>query len=181
MSAHAKIYTKTGDKGETALVGGSRIAKNSLPITAIGEVDELNAILGLVRAENKNEKVEEILQRVQNDLFELGADLATPSERKPLTPRMSMKSVAVLERWIDEIDAKLEPLQNFILPGGTRAAALFHQARAVCRRAERSCVSLRVRPEILAYVNRLSDLLFVLARYANFLEGMAEEKWVPRK
>lgn len=180
-----KIYTKTGDKGETGLMGGKRLKKDSLRIHAIGEIDEINANLGLLRAQKRpRPQLDNMLRRLQNELFDLGADLATPLDSKVKVPRVTAKQVANLEKWIDGIDKELAPLRNFILPGGSSLAAQLHVARAVCRRAERTIVALQGREKIgenvVKYVNRLSDLLFVMARYANKMGKFDEEKWGKR-
>ena len=190
-----KIYTKTGDKGETGLVGGKRIGKDSLRIAAYGEVDELNAVLGLIRqlikidpALQRNKetlvylgKIENILYKLQKELFVLGADLSTPLDTKYSAPRITRSQTKQLEQWIDYIDAKLEPLKNFILPGGSVVATHLHLTRTVCRRAERAIVALgkkeAISKQIGPYINRLSDLFFVLARFANKLNGYQDEKW----
>jgi cob(I)alamin adenosyltransferase len=176
-----RIYTKTGDKGETSLFGGKRVPKDALRIEAYGTVDELNSLLGLCRSLNPPSQLIDILVQIQNDLFVLGGDLAAPSESSTPVQRIQQADVDLLERTIDEIDPKLEPLRSFILPGGTQLAATLHAARAVCRRAERLVVRLaREEPigeQSLIYLNRLSDLLFVLARHANRLAGQSEVKW----
>ncbi len=184
-----KIYTKTGDQGQTGLMGGKRVSKNSLRIEAIGQVDELNAAIGLVLAHLKQAKIahkkgcaqiQEMLQQIQHDLFSLGADLATPTPRTQI-PRIQPAQIKQLENWIDELDAKLPPLKNFILPGGSIQAAHLHLARTICRRGERTIVSLqnkeKLNPQIVPYLNRLSDLLFILARLTNQLQKITEEKW----
>jgi cob(I)alamin adenosyltransferase len=179
-----KIYTKAGDAGQTGLIDGSRVAKDDLRVAAYGEVDELSATVGLVRAHSGDEAVRLLLHAVQKDLFALGAQLADPQaqigERKrkaAVTPAQ----IEVLERAIDERQAALPPLVAFVLPGGAPAAAFLHLARTVCRRAERAVVALvrrdPVDPLVLPYLNRLSDLLFVLAREANHRAGEAEERW----
>ena len=176
-----KIYTKTGDKGETGLMGGKRLGKDSLRIAAYGDVDELNAILGICRALNREPHIETMLHHLQRELFELGADLSTPHSEKHQVPRVREDQVQQLERWIDEIDAQLKPLKNFILPGGGLTAAHLHLARTVCRRTERLIVALarleEIGAEVVKYVNRLSDLLFMMARFSNQLEKTAEERW----
>jgi len=182
-----KIYTKTGDAGETGLFGGGRIPKDSLRVATYGEVDELNAALGLARALDPPEFANVLLQRIQRDLFTIGAQLATPDPDK-VSKALSRSGaaigesdVAALEDAIDGHDARLEPLKNFILPGGTPKAATLHLARTVCRRAERAVVALsrreQISPAILRYLNRLSDLLFVLARAANAHAGRPDLKW----
>ncbi len=179
-----KIYTKTGDKGDTSLFGGQRVPKDALRIEAYGTVDELNSVLGIVRADNKQKEIDEILEHVQNELFVLGADLATPrpSNAKQIR-RVEPKDAMRLEKTIDKLEAKLEPLRAFILPGGSPVAARLHFARTVCRRAERAVVRLSrnedIGEAITIYLNRLSDLLFVLARYANRCAGVSETKWKP--
>lgn len=179
-----KIYTKTGDKGETGLMGGKRLGKDSLRIRAYGEIDELNALLGLCRAKNSHEKLEEMLHQLQRELFDLGADLATPLDSPVHVPRVTEQQVTALERWIDTMDEELEPLKNFILPGGCLLAANLHVARTVCRRAERAIVALqkeeKIGERVITYVNRMSDLLFMMARYANKLEKSDEERWNAR-
>lgn len=182
-----KIYTKTGDSGETGLFGGGRIPKDSLRVAAYGEVDELNATLGLVRALDPQEFADALLQGIQRDLFTIGAQLAAPDPDK-LQKALSRSGAAIgdsdiaaLENAIDGHEARLEPLKNFILPGGAPKAATMHVARTVCRRAERAVVALsrreQISPAILRYLNRLSDLLFVLARAANASAGRADLKW----
>lgn len=182
-----KIYTKTGDGGETGLFGGGRIPKDSLRVAAYGEVDELNAALGLARALEPQEFADALLQRIQRDLFTIGAELATPDPDK-LHKALSRTSAAIgesdiaaLEDAIDGHQSRLEPLKNFILPGGAPKAAVLHLARTVCRRAERAVVALsrheQISPAILRYLNRLSDLLFVLARAANAHAGRPDVKW----
>jgi cob(I)alamin adenosyltransferase len=180
-----KIYTKTGDNGQTGLMGGTRVSKDDLRITAIGDIDELNAVLGLCRAHNRTKylELEKILHQLQRELFDLGADLSTPLKEKYQVPRVTDGQIQQLEHWIDEIDQKVEPLKHFILPEGSLLASHLHLARTVCRRVERNIVALQKKAEIgdkiLIYVNRLSDLLFMMARYANHLEKREEEKWDP--
>ena len=171
-----KIYTKTGDAGETSLYGGSRVPKSHLRIEAIGAVDELNAYLGVLDMGE--------LTRIQNELFTLGADLATPADTnsKLKILRIDAACVALLEKEIDAWTEKLPQLTNFILPGGSKVAAQLHLARAICRRAERSVVRLaeidaKLNKNILKYLNRLSDWLFVLARKVNADAGVAENIW----
>ncbi len=177
-----KIYTRTGDAGDTSLFAGGRVSKGHGRIHAYGTVDELNAILGLALAAGLSGDLGEAVLRVQNELFVIGADLATPldAEAKWIT-RTTADLTAALEQDIDAWDAVLPPLKNFILPGGTLAAAFLHQARTVCRRAERWLVMLQetetVNPEALRYLNRLSDWLFVAAREANRQAGQAESIW----
>ena len=179
-----KIYTKTGDLGETSLMGGTRVHKDDLRIHAYGDIDELNAVLGLCRTNNSNEQIEKILHQLQIELFDLGSDLATPLESPVKVPRVQESQVKQLEEWIDMIDEQLDPLQNFILPGGSELAAEIHIARTVCRRAERKIVTLQnsaiIGEAVVKYVNRLSDLLFMMARLANKISGNPEEKWSAR-
>ena len=178
-----KIYTKTGDAGETALLGGQRVAKSAPRVAAYGEVDELNAWLGFVRSTKPHGELTAMLERTQRDLFAIGARLADPAgtvAARVAKTAVTDEDIARLEQWIDALDAGLPPLRRFILAGGAPAAAALHVARTVCRRAERSVVALghdAVEPGILVYLNRLSDLLFVMARAANQREGVAESEW----
>lgn len=180
-----KIYTKTGDKGDTGLFGGGRVAKSHPRVEAYGDVDELNAALGMVRALEPMPRIDEVLVPVQRDLFAIGALLATPDRDKMRQhlekARVDDARVSELERAIDEGDAELEPLRAFIVPGGTRKAAMLHVARTVCRRAERRVVELasdtEIPPLVVIYLNRLSDLLFTLARVANKRGGGGEVTW----
>ncbi|HCV42573.1 MAG TPA: cob(I)yrinic acid a,c-diamide adenosyltransferase [Bacteroidetes bacterium] len=177
-----KIYTKTGDKGDTSLFGGQRVPKDALRIEAYGTVDELNSVLGIVLADNANARIAEILTHIQNQLFYLGADLATPRSATAKTiKRIETKDAHSLEKIIDSLQGHLKPLKRFVLPGGSPVAARIHFARTVCRRAERIAVRLSRNEDIggaiLIYLNRLSDLLFVLARYANHAAGVQEIKW----
>lgn len=185
-----KIYTKTGDKGKTSLYGGLRVEKYSQRISAIGDVDELNALIGIVvnKVELINNKnVKDILIRVQNELFELGSDLASPYSltSKLKIIRIDDLKINQLEKDIDMLQNDLEAIKNFILPGGSEIGALLHYARTVCRRAERSVVYLnsieKINPDSLIYLNRLSDLIFVLARYANKTSGVSETPWIINK
>lgn len=180
-----KIYTKTGDSGETSLFGGGRVPKTHLRIEACGTVDELNSLLGLARAMHPSDRGDSWLAAVQNQLFHLGADLATPLQVKAdWIARIAASDIEWLESSIDEMTAELAPLKNFILPGGTAAAAALQAARAVGRRAERRIVALAETQDIgefvLPYVNRLSDWLFTLARYENMQAGESEAKWTLR-
>lgn len=179
-----KIYTKTGDKGDTSLFGGQRVPKDALRIEAYGTVDELNSVLGIVRADNKEKEIDAVLDRVQNELFELGADLATPQSASVKNiKRIEPKHSEHLEKSIDRLDEHLKQLKTFILPGGSPVAARLHFARTVCRRAERTVVRLSRNEDIgkgiMIYLNRLSDLLFVVARYANHVANVSETKWKP--
>jgi cob(I)alamin adenosyltransferase len=176
-----KIYTKTGDSGDTSLFGGKRVPKSSLRIETYGTVDELNAQIGAVRSLKPHDEVDSILEKLQNQLFVLGADLAAPPEKLKDVQRIQPHHIQSLEEIIDLIDSRLEPLNSFILPGGTQVSAQLQVARSICRRAERHADALRRMDEIgthpLVYLNRLSDLLFVLARYENKLSGIKEIKW----
>lgn len=171
-----RVYTKTGDAGETSLVDGSRVGKDDLRVAAYGDVDELNSVLGQARAGNEEPEIGAILERLQNDLFIVGADLATPMGTS--VPRVGADLITELEGLIDRLLEELDPLKEFILPSGTEVGATIHLARAVARRAERAVVALGRRDEInadaLIYLNRLSDLLFVLARVANKRAGVPE-------
>jgi len=181
-----RIYTRTGDDGTTGLGFGGRVAKDALRIEAYGTVDELNSALGLALALGLPEEIGGELGRVQNELFERGSDLCVPEAEKEAhpVPRIEPRHVEALEAAIDRWNERLEPLENFVLPGGTAGASALHVARTVCRRAERLLVGLARReavgPETLPYVNRLSDLLFVLARAANRAEGHADVLWDSR-
>lgn len=179
-----KIYTKKGDKGTTSLFGGASIGKNSMRIHAYGTVDELNSILGVVLTHPVSKRGETILKELQNQLFVLGADLATLPSKKTKIDRISSKEIKTLEKWIDELDDQLPSLTSFILPGGAPAGATLHQARTVCRRAERHAVALKtenpVSDEVIIYLNRLSDLLFVMARFENKEAGEPETKWMSK-
>ena len=177
-----KIYTRTGDGGQTSLFGGKRLSKDSLRIEAYGSVDELNSHLGAIRSLGPPPQIDALLEQLQNDLFVLGADLATPlSKKSAKIRRVDRVQVETLERHIDTFDASLKPLTVFILPGGSAVGAQLHVARTVCRRAERLVVKLSKKEPIgkipIIYLNRLSDLLFVAARYANTLGGTAEQTW----
>ncbi|WP_022834794.1 cob(I)yrinic acid a,c-diamide adenosyltransferase [Salisaeta longa] len=180
-----KIYTRTGDDGTTALFGGERVRKGHPRIDAYGTVDEVNSFVGLARAHLQaslgNDRLDAVLSDVQNDLFVVGADLATPTDAKPVVPRVKVAHVDVLEAHIDAFEDDLPALKNFILPGGTPGAAALHTARTVCRRAERlgvqASASTPLNEHALTYLNRLSDLFFVLARWANRQAGTREERW----
>ncbi len=177
-----KIYTKFGDTGETALYGGTRIPKDALQIEAIGTVDELNAYIGYAETFIEDTDISDLLECIQNQLFSLGADLATPvSHTKSSEMRISANFTIEMEKAIDTFSDELPPLTNFILPGGGAAGAVLHVARAVCRRSERCVVRLTrevdVNPEIVRFLNRLSDLLFVLARVVNHRSQMPEPIW----
>jgi cob(I)alamin adenosyltransferase len=178
-----KIYSRTGDLGETGLYAGPRVGKDIPRIEALGTIDELNAMLGLVRTEALAAPLEAVLERVQNELFEVGAELSTPDPAAQRTRTIGPAHVQALEADVDRLESGLAPLDGFILPGGSRAAAGLHLARAVCRRAERRLVGLvREAPEevslvLMAYLNRLADLLFVLARAANAQAALPDVAW----
>jgi len=182
-----RIYTRTGDDGTTSLFGGERVAKGNPRIDAYGTVDEANSIVGLARAhlegEPGAEKLDPVLGTLQEELFVLGADLATPMDAKPVVERIEEAHVEALEERIDQFQADLPELNRFILPGGTAAGASLHSARTVCRRAERRSVEAKtstpINEQVIIYLNRLSDLLFVLARWANRQAGVREDTWVP--
>ncbi len=180
-----KIYTKTGDDGDTGLFGGGRVPKDHARVAAYGDVDELNAVLGMARSVDVMPRIDEVLAPIQRDLFALGALLATPDHEKMkeqlAKARISDARIGQLEQAIDDGEAELEPLKAFIMPGGTPKAAALHVARTVCRRAERAIIRLQREAEIpqivVIYLNRLSDLLFVLARVANRRAGAGEVTW----
>ncbi len=185
-----KIYTKTGDKGETSLYGGTRVSKAAARVESYGTLDELNALIGLAKSEISDEKVLSQLQKIQFDLFTVGSEAATPTDKMLLANgknrldlMISEKEIIELELWMDDFDAELEPLRFFILPSGGKAAATVHVCRTVCRRAERAMVFLNeteeVRPELIKYLNRLSDYLFILARYISKISGEKEDYWNP--
>jgi len=186
MPRITKVYTRTGDDGTTALGGGQRLAKDSLRIEAYGAVDELNSVLGAALAHGLAESLEVPLKGVQNELFHLGSDLCIleeDKERMPV-PRIEERHVTALEQCIDELSAALPPLENFILPGGSQGAAWLHVARTVCRRAERRLVTLGREEAIgewtVRYLNRLSDLLFVMTRSENENQGVGDVLWDSR-
>lgn len=185
-----KIYTKTGDKGQTSLYGGTRVSKASARVESYGNIDELNSFIGFAKSEIHEEKVLNQLKKIQFDLFTVGSESATPVDKLTLANGKSRLSLMIseteieeLENWMDEMEGKLEPLQYFILPGGGKSATSLHICRTVCRRAERSLIFLNeteeVRPELIKYLNRLSDYLFVLARYISKISGEKEEFWNP--
>ena len=180
-----KIYTKTGDTGETGLYGGTRVPKDTVRVEACGTVDELNACIGFVRSQIQDEELDEILHRIQNELFDIGADLATlDTHPKAASLRIPPTLTTALEKEINRFEDQLPPLKNFILPGGSTGGAAIHLARTVARRAERCVVSLAkgetVNPAVLIYLNRLSDLLFVLARTVNHRLDEPEPLWEPQ-
>ncbi|MFN0178654.1 MAG: cob(I)yrinic acid a,c-diamide adenosyltransferase [Gemmatimonadales bacterium] len=180
-----KIYTRTGDEGTTGLFGGGRVSKHHARVAAYGDVDELNSVLGMVRATAPTDFFDPLLEQVQRDLFSIGGQLATPDPEKVRAALakadLALDRVAEFERVIDEADGELPPLRAFILPAGTPKAAAFHLARTVCRRAERGVVALASADDVpslfLRYLNRLSDLLFTLARLANHRAGTGDVTW----
>lgn len=182
-----RIYTRTGDRGETGLFGGGRVPKSSPRVEAYGEVDELNAVIGWAASAVEDEAIRSLLVSIQPDLFTIGAHLATPparpGRRQPALPELPTGRATEFEHRIDEIEAELPELRAFILPGGSPGAAALHVARTVCRRAERRVVALAehepVDTSIVVYLNRLSDLLFELARLANHRAGVADRLWLP--
>lgn len=182
-----KIYTRTGDAGETGLVDGSRVSKASARVSAYGDVDECNSVIGLVRLHLESRRVDDMLSRIQNDLFDLGADLATPLPKdgeadEAWVLRMVPEQTTRLEAELDALNVDLSPLDSFVLPGGSAPSAYLHQARTVARRAERLIVTMAaqeaINPAALTYINRLSDFLFVAARWCNE-QGASDVKWVP--
>ena len=180
-----RIYTKSGDEGMTGLGGGQRVAKDSLRVEAYGTVDELNSHIGVALAVGLCERLAAELPSIQNQLFDLGADLATPatSQARHPVPTVQQRHIEALERLIDELNEVVGPLTNFLLPGGSPGAAQLHVARTVCRRAEREATTLArdetIGPTVLPYLNRLSDALFVMARYENHERAVAEPLWEP--
>lgn len=184
-----RIYTRTGDKGDTSLFGGRRVPKHDPRVCAYGAVDELNAVLGVARAAEPEPEIDAVLERVQHQLFDIGAELATPPDASPgaaaYAPRVLPSWVESLERDIDRLEDTLPPLRQFILPGGTPVASHLHLARTVARRAEREIVALAARealnPDLVKYVNRLSDLLFVLARAVNLAADHPDTIWRPTR
>ena len=188
MPRDVRIYTKTGDTGETGLFGGGRVPKSDARVAAYGEVDELNALIGVALTSIRDADIREALGAIQPDLFVVGAHLATPATtrgRRPALPSLPDDRVANFERRIDAAEAELPPLDAFVLPGGSPGGAALHHARTVCRRAERAIVALAagqpVEPGVIVYMNRLSDLLFVLARLENHRAGQPERKWLWRQ
>ncbi|MDH3267787.1 MAG: cob(I)yrinic acid a,c-diamide adenosyltransferase [Ignavibacteria bacterium] len=182
-----KIYTKTGDKGETGLFGGERISKDSIRISAYGTIDELNSFIGYTITEIKDQSVKDNLLKIQNYLFTIGSDLATPETEK--NTKLNIQRIPEsfdkeIEKMIDHYDAKLEELKNFILPGGSKGASLLHICRTVCRRAEREVVALKnsvtIGDNIIIFLNRLSDLFFVLSRFENKVSNHPDTIWNPK-
>jgi len=178
-----KLYTRKGDNGTTGLGGGQRISKDSLRVTAYGTVDELNSAIGVAIAHGLSERLAEVLRTIQNELFHLGSDLCFYEEDKQKynIPQIEQRHIDGLEQLIDEMNQVVGPLENFVLPGGSIGAAHLHLARTLCRRAERDCVSLAYKEKIgvlvITYLNRLSDALFVMARYENKMRGVPEPQW----
>jgi cob(I)alamin adenosyltransferase len=185
MPRLTRIYTKTGDEGLTGLGGGRRVAKDSPRVRAYGTVDELNSAIGVALAMGLSDRLAAVLGPIQNELFDLGSDLCWPEddERRERIPTVQPKHVKRLERLIDELNEVVGPLTNFILPGGSPGAAALHLARTVCRRAEREAITLSheepIGALVLPYLNRLSDALFVMARYENHERGVSEPLWQP--
>ncbi|MBO6577116.1 MAG: cob(I)yrinic acid a,c-diamide adenosyltransferase [Rhodothermales bacterium] len=178
-----KVYTRTGDDGTTGLFGGDRVRKDHARITAYGTVDEANAFVGMARAEGSKDRLGKLLERIQAELFVVGADLATPSSARPSVPRISDDEIQAMERDIDALEADLDPLKTFILPGGCKRAAALHAARTIARRAEREVVAAMesepIDGRVAVYLNRLSDFLFVAARWANHSEDVPDTPWTP--
>jgi cob(I)alamin adenosyltransferase len=181
-----KIYTRTGDEGDTGLFGGGRVSKAHRRVEAYGSVDELNAVLGLAIQAVVDEEIRARLAGIQNDLFNLGASLATPGSEdgsaRPQVPPLPERRIGEMEEWIDGASAEIPELKNFILPGGSKGAGYLHLARTVCRRSERNVVALNSaegsHPVVLKYLNRLSDLLFTMARLENFRQGNPDVPWI---
>lgn len=182
-----KIYTKTGDKGTTSLIGGTKVSKSHIRIESYGTVDELNSWVGVVSDHITDEATKQTLKEIQDRLFTIGSSLACDPEKEPMLkiPDLKETDVEFLEKEIDRMNETLEPMKSFILPGGAAAVSFAHVARCVCRRAERLCVSMQVEemevePLVIKYLNRLSDHLFVVARYVGHLQGAEEVKWKAR-
>ena len=180
-----KIYTKTGDDGTTGLFGGARLPKHHVRIEAYGTVDELNAVIGWLMTLIEDAETKLLLLTVQSRLFTVGSNLASDPEKEMITPDLTGDDIKTIEESIDVMQNTLPSLKHFILPGGSPSVSAAHLARTVCRRAERRCVALaqvsEVEPNILLYLNRLSDYFFVLARWLGYKEGIEEIKWLPRK
>ncbi len=180
-----KIYTKTGDKGETSLFGGKRLPKNHIRIEAYGTVDELNSYIGLVRDLASDDKIRDFLKKVQDRLFTIGSNLASDPSKDMITPDLTEADISAIEQQIDQMNEILPPLKHFILPGGHSTVSFCHIARCVCRRAERQVVALAMEESveaiIIRYLNRLSDYLFVLGRKVGYDLGIEEVKWTPRQ
>ncbi len=186
MPRLTKIYTRTGDDGTTALGGGQRVPKNALRIAAYGTADELNSVVGVAAASGLNERLKEMLAPTQNDLFHVGSDLCILEEdkKKIKVPLIESRHIEQLEAFIDELQKELKPLENFILPGGSLGSAHLHVARCVCRRAEREVFTLgeseAIGAHLIGYLNRLSDLFFVMARYENLKKNVPDVLWDSR-
>lgn len=180
-----KIYTKKGDSGNTSLFGGKRVSKSAERIEAYGTVDELNSVVGLAASYELSSEGSDYLSNVQEMLFTLGADLATPPSSETRIDRIGERDIRYLEDAIDKLEEELDPLKNFVLPGGSRGGATLHLARTVCRRAERATVACgetdNISDECIKFLNRLSDFFFVLARYENKQAGVREERWKPER
>lgn len=181
-----KIYTKTGDKGETGLFGGERVSKHSTRLDAYGTVDELNSFLGLAILEVNNQEIKSIIKEIQQKLFVVGSDLATPQTEKNQKLKITRtpdEYIDETERLIDKFESQLDELKNFILPGGSKGSALLHICRTIARRAEREIVALKNTEEIgnniVIFLNRLSDLFFVLSRFENKYSNIPDTKWIP--
>lgn len=182
-----KIYTKTGDKGKTSLIGGTKVAKSNIRIEAYGTIDELNSFVGLTADQLNQQQLKSILKEIQDRLFTIGSSLACDPDKEPLLkiPDLKESDIEFLEKNIDLMNTELKPMKSFILPGGHVAISTAHVTRCVCRRAERICVNmqeqeLEIDPLIIKYLNRLSDYLFVLARYAGHFLGVEDIPWKPR-
>lgn len=181
-----KIYTKTGDDGETGLFGGERVSKSDARVDAYGAVDETNACLGVARSQGVSPQLDALLEAIQAELFVLGAELATPEGHRSRLrlPLLGAEDIGRLEAAIDRLESDLPPLTSFVLPAGSPAGSALHHARTVCRRAERAVVGVRalaaLRAETIVYLNRLSDLLFVMARHQNQSDGVPDVAWAPR-
>ena len=183
----AKIYTKTGDLGKTSLIGGTRVPKSHLRIESYGTVDELNSFIGFLDDQLQDERSKKTLREIQDRLFTIGSSLACDPEKEPkmTLPDLREQDIQLLEMEIDEMNTVLKPMRAFVLPGGSMAISTAHIVRCVCRRAERNCVNMMehemfIEPLVVKYLNRLSDYLFVLARYIAFLTGVNENEWKPR-
>lgn len=179
-----KIYTKTGDSGMTGLFGGQRILKDDIRIESYGTIDELNSFIGQLNSLFQIKEYNQLLFQVQNRLFDIGSHLASDPSKEPLPAGIDENDIKLLEEAMDDMNEELPPLRYFILPGGDKAVASAHICRTVCRRAERRVVSLHqlapVDPQVIIYLNRLSDFFFVLARYIGFISGIEELKWLPK-
>lgn len=185
ISLQMKIYTKTGDKGTTSLIGGTRLSKAHVRIDAYGTIDELNSYIGMLRDQPVNENRKDVLKEIQDRLFTIGSHLASESDqKKKILPDLYDEDITLLEKEMDRIDANVPPLRSFILPGGHPSVSYGHIARTVCRRAERSVIHLQqgeeIEPIVIRYLNRLSDYLFMLCRAMTYELGIEEVTWQPR-